>query len=126
MDSRLDPPPGADLDPLPGGDLDLVPRGDLDPQPGADLDPLPGGDLVATGIADLARGVESIPALLVSIGADRLRRAGLAVPDPVFPSPERRLYDRLASGDSDSAHARYNALIRRLVSCERALECASR
>jgi hypothetical protein len=89
------------------------------------LDPLPGGDLVGTGIDDLARGVESIPALLVSIGAERLRHAGLAVPAPVFPSPERRLYDRLASEDSDSAHSRYNALIRRLVSCERALECAA-
>ena len=90
------------------------------------LDPLPGGDLVETGIDDLACGVESIPSLLVSIGAERLRHAGLAVPEPVFPSPERRLYDRLAGEDSDSAHSRYNALIRRLVSCERALECASR
>jgi hypothetical protein len=98
----------------------------LDPPPGADLDSLPGGDLVKAGLADLARGIESIPALLVSIGAERLRRAGLAVPDPAFPAPERRLYDRLASDDSDSAHSRYNALIRRLVSCERALECASR
>ena len=94
----------------------------MDPQ----LDPLPGGDLVGTGIDDLARGVESIPALLVSIGAERLCQAGLAVPGSVYPSPERRLYDRLASEDSDSAHSRYNALIRRLVSCERALECASR
>jgi hypothetical protein len=90
------------------------------------LDGLPGSDLVGTGIDDLARGVESIPALLVSIGAERLRHAGLAVPEPAFPSPERRLYDLLASEDSDSAHSRYNALIRRLVSCERALECASR
>ena len=88
------------------------------------LDPLPGGDLVAAGIDDLARGIESIPALLVSIGAERLRHAGVAVPEPAFPTPERRLYDRLASEDSDSAHSRYNALIRRLVSCERALECA--
>lgn len=90
------------------------------------LDPLPGGDFVQAGIADLARGVESIPALLVSIGAERLRHAGLVVPGPVFPSPERRLYDRLAGEDSDSAHSRYNALIRRLVSCERALEGAMR
>jgi hypothetical protein len=89
------------------------------------LDALPGGDLVAAGIDDLARGVESIPAL-VSIGADRLRHAGLAVPEPAFPTPERRLYDRLAGDDPDSAHSRYNALIRRLVSCERALECAAR
>ncbi len=87
---------------------------------------LPGGDLVAAGIDDLARGAETAAALLVSIGAERLRRIGLAVPAPVFESPERRLYDRLASEDSDSAHSRYNALIRRLVSCERALECAKR
>jgi hypothetical protein len=91
----------------------------------ARLEPLPGGDLVGTGIDDLECGVESIPALLVAIGADRLRRAGLAVPDRTIASPERQLYDRLASDDPDSAHARYNALIRRLVSCERALECAN-
>jgi hypothetical protein len=90
------------------------------------LDALPGGDLVQAGIDDLARGVESIPALLVSIGADRLGRAGLAVPAPVLASPERRLYDLLAKDDPDAAHSRYNALIRRLVSCERALECAGR
>lgn len=88
------------------------------------LEALPGGDLVQAGIDDLARGVESIPALLVSIGADRLSRAGLEVPEPVVASPERRLYDRLAADDPDGAHSRYNALIRRLVSCERALECA--
>jgi len=92
----------------------------------ARLEPLPGGDLIQAGIDDLARGVESIPALLVSIGADRLRRAGLTVPAPELASPERRLYDRLASDDPDAAHSRYNALIRRLVSCERALECAGR
>jgi len=93
---------------------------------GSNLDALPGGDLVGAGIDDLARGVESIPALLVSIGADRLRHAGLQVPERQIPSPERRLYERLASDGSDSAHSRYNALIRRLVSCERALECANR
>jgi hypothetical protein len=93
---------------------------------GANLDALPGGDLVGAGIADLARGVESIPALLVAIGADRLRHAGLQVPERSIPSPERRLYERLASDGPDGAHSRYNALIRRLVSCERALECANR
>jgi hypothetical protein len=90
------------------------------------LEALPGGDFVQAGLDDLAGGVESIPALLVSIGAERLRRAGLLVPEQVLDSPERRLYDRLASDDPDSAHSRYNALIRRLVSCERALECATR
>jgi hypothetical protein len=88
-----------------------------------DLTALPGGDLVQEGLADLDRGVESVPALLVSIGAPRLRRIGLPVPDTTFPSPERRLYDKLAETDPDSAHSRYNALVRRLVSFENTAEC---
>ena len=85
-------------------------------------DALPGADLVREGLADLARGVESVSALLVLIGAPRLRRLGLDVPDaPDF--PEHRLYAKLAEEDSDAAHSRYNALIRRLVSFERAAEC---
>ncbi len=91
--------------------------------PDMDLTALPGGDLVQEGLADLARGLESIPALLVSIGAPRLRRIGLPVPETTFPSPERRLYDRLAETDPDSAHSRYNALVRRLVSFENTAEC---
>jgi hypothetical protein len=87
------------------------------------LEALPGGDLVREGIADLARGIESIPALLVSIGAYRLRRIGLPVPDAVVSEPELRLYEKLAESDSDSAHSRYNALVRRLVSFENAAEC---
>jgi len=87
---------------------------------------LPGGDLVEEGIADLRRGVLSIPALLVLVGAPRLRRLGFEVPSSPESDPERRLYDALASEDPDSAHSRYNALIRRLVSFERAAECAGR
>jgi hypothetical protein len=87
---------------------------------------LPGGDLVAQGIRDLERGVESIPALLVAIGAPRLARLGLPVPSGRIASPERRLYDVLAARDPDSAHSRYNALVRRLVSFERAAACADR
>lgn len=90
---------------------------------GMSLEALPGGDLIQQGLDDLARGVESIPALLVSIGAPRLRRAGLPLPETLLPNPEHRLYEALASTDSDSAHSRYNALIRRLVSFERAAEC---
>lgn len=86
-------------------------------------DALPGEDLVASGIEDLVRGVESIPALLVSIGAPRLRRLGYTVPTPI-PSPELRLFELLRQSDPDAAHARYNALVRRLVSFERAAECA--
>jgi hypothetical protein len=90
------------------------------------IDPtLPGADLVAKGIEDLSHGIESAEALLVSIGAPRLRgRAGIAVPTAIA-DPETRLYELLAASDSDSAHSRYNALIRRLVSFERAAECAN-
>ncbi|MDQ7843037.1 MAG: hypothetical protein QN141_05950 [Armatimonadota bacterium] len=86
-------------------------------------DRLPGADLIAQGVADLAQGRETIPALLVSIGAPRLRRIGVPVPRAI-PSPEHRLYLRLARENPDAAHGRYNALIRRLVSFERAAECA--
>ena len=85
-------------------------------------DALPGAELIRDGLRDLASGIESIPALLVLIGAPRLRRLGFDVPDtPDY--PEDRLYALLASEDSDSAHSRYNALIRSLVSFERSAEC---
>jgi hypothetical protein len=88
------------------------------------VDALPGQELIETGLADLAEGRESIPALVVAIGAPRLRSLGIAV--PLTPTePEHRLYSILAREDSDAAHGRYNALIRRLVSYERAAECAS-
>ena len=86
---------------------------------------IPGEDLIETGIADLSRNNASIEALLVSIGAPRLRRISIEVPRPIA-SPERKLYELLAESDPDSAHARYNALIRRLVSFERAAECGLR
>jgi hypothetical protein len=87
-------------------------------------DALPGADLIERGLADLERGTDSVEALLVSIGASRLRALGFAIERPLR-DPERRLYDRLAVEDSDSAHSRYNALIRRLVSFERAAECVN-
>jgi len=85
---------------------------------------MPGVDLIDRGIADLGRGVESPEALLVSIGVPRLEPLGLEIPAPIA-SAEHRLYELLASDDADSAHSRYNALLRRLVSFERAAECAS-
>lgn len=84
---------------------------------------LPGGDLVTTGLADLQAGRETAAGLLVAVGAPRLRHLGIDV--PTIETPEHRLYDLLARDEPDSAHSRYNALIRRLVSFERALECAS-
>ena len=86
------------------------------------VDGLPGGDLIERGLDDHARGICSVEALLVSIGAPRLRRLGFDVLNPI-PSAELRLYELLQAEDSDSAHSRYNALIRRLVSFERAAEC---
>jgi hypothetical protein len=85
---------------------------------------MPGGDRVRKGIEDLGRGAVSVEALLVSIGAARIDRAGVPVPAPL-PDPEHRLYLHLAQVHGDDAHSRYNALIRKLVSFERALECAN-
>jgi hypothetical protein len=85
---------------------------------------LPGADLIESGLADLAAGHETVAALLVAIGAPRLTLLGVRV--PASPDdPEHRLYALLARDDPDAAHSRYNALIRRLVSFERALACAS-
>ena len=85
---------------------------------------LPGGDLVEQGLRDLADGRETVASLLVSIGAPRLRRILDGLPAPPFPGAEHRLYALLAREDPDSAHSRYNAFLRRLVSFERAAECA--
>ena len=87
-------------------------------------DALPGADLIREGLRDLASGVESIPALLVLVGAPRLRDLGYDVPD-TDDFPEDRLYAQLAAIHGDDAHSQYNALIRRLVSFERAAECVS-
>jgi hypothetical protein len=59
----------------------------------------PGEDLIRQGIQDLEVGRESIEALLVSIGAPRLRSVGLTIPADTFPTPEHRLYRKLASQD---------------------------
>lgn len=91
-----------------------------------DLRALPGGDLVGQGLRDLATGDLTADALLVLVGAPRLRMLGLTVPDLPVADPEDRLYELLARSDEDSAHSRYNALVRRLVSFERALACVRR
>ena len=83
----------------------------------------PGEEIVSAGLSDLRSGKETDAALLVSIGAPRLRRLGVAVPPPLE-HPEHRLYARLLRADGDAAHSRYNALLNRLVSYERALSCA--
>jgi hypothetical protein len=80
---------------------------------------LPGEDLVTKGVRDLERGTASAEALLVSIGAPRLQALGVSLQDPLD-DPERRLYELLRAEHGDAAHSRYNALVRRLVSFERA------
>jgi hypothetical protein len=99
-------------------------------EPADAFEGLPGAEWIREGLRDQAAGRETVPALLVAIGAPRLRLAGVAVPASPYDrpepdvSPEHHLYLRLAGEDQDSAHSRYNALVRRLVSFERALACA--
>ncbi len=92
-------------------------------RPDVTHDRLPGAELVTDGLTDLAVGKESVVALLVSIGAPKLRRCGIHVP-AAFDEPHLRLYRLLQREYGDAAHSRYNALVRRLVSFEHALECA--
>ena len=82
--------------------------------------------MIQEGINDLSMGRETIPALLAAIGAPKLRSIGITLPDFDIRYPEHRLYDLLATDGSDSAHSRYNALIRRLVSFERAALCVKK
>jgi hypothetical protein len=84
---------------------------------------LPGTELIAAGLADLGNRVETDESLLVSMAASRLRALGFDVPAP-FADAELRLYGRLAARHGAAAHSRYNALVRRLVSFQRAAACA--
>lgn len=84
---------------------------------------LPGAELIDKGIVDLEAGRETVESLLVSIGARRLREAGVPIPPETFTSPEHRLYEMLRIENPYTAHSKYNAFIRRLVSFERAAEC---
>jgi len=44
------------------------------------IDSLPANELIAAGIRDLQADKQTIPALLVAVGAPRLRSLGVAVP----------------------------------------------
>lgn len=84
---------------------------------------LPGYELVQAGIADLAAGRETEPALVTAMAAPRLRSLGIEIPDGGGPSPSHRLYELLAQ--APGAHSRYNALVARIVSYARAAEHAA-
>jgi hypothetical protein len=87
---------------------------------------LPASELIATGIKDLEHRRETIAALLVAIGAPKLQSLGLKIPSELPTNPEHRLYDLLSAVEPDSAHSKYNALIRKLVSFERAVPCVKK
>ena len=84
---------------------------------------LPGEALVRQGLADFASGRCTVPACLVGMAQTRLRRSGLlpAAATRSFPDAELRLYRLLREAKGD-AYARYNALVRELVSFEQALD----
>jgi hypothetical protein len=85
-----------------------------------------------TSLADLLAGVEDSPAaLLVQIARPRLTAAGLQVPRAVREETgaadpprdaELHLYGALAADGEPDPYGRYNAMMRRLTSCEAALE----
>jgi hypothetical protein len=84
---------------------------------------LPGAEIVEVGLEDLAQERETVESLLVSMAAARLRDLGFSVAAPIA-DPEIRLYRLLSAQLGDAAHARYNSLVRRLVSFQRAAACA--
>jgi hypothetical protein len=90
----------------------------------SDFDALPGGTLICDGLTDLRNGTPSVRQLLLFIGAPRQRRLGFDIP-PYEGDPEHELYDLLADSNEHSAHSRYKALIRTLMSFGRAAECVN-
>lgn len=85
---------------------------------------VPGWELVSAGLADAAAGRTTPAACAVWIALPRLRRAGLVGDDLLarrIEEPEQELY-RLLCAEGGNAYGRYNALLRRLVRFEHALD----
>jgi hypothetical protein len=59
---------------------------------------LPGGSLIDTGLQDLRDGRKTIVALLVAVGAPRLRRLGFELPDLKDKAVYQRKDVRLSGG----------------------------
>ncbi len=85
---------------------------------------LPGADLIRSGMRDIVEKRETIASEVVKIGSPRLRECGLTInvskEDALV--ADRRLYSLLGDLHGLDAHARFNSLIRELVSFERSLE----
>lgn len=91
-----------------------------EPAERARIEDLPGWELVDAGLSDLAGHRETIAGELVRSASQRLRALGLHVPADALRAP-RSLYDIVdAEVGARRAHARYNALRRRLASFLRA------
>ncbi len=88
------------------------------------LDGLPGEELIREGLSDGAKGVESVASLLVEIAEPRLTACGIHQPKRATAAvdAEIRLHHLLVATSGRDAYGQYNALLRRLVSFERALE----
>jgi hypothetical protein len=84
---------------------------------------LPGAELVEQGMSDIREGRVTVFACLVWIGWPALKRGGIVTED-TNATPQRdaelTMY-RLLKGEGGDAFGRYNALLKRLVSFERAL-----
>jgi hypothetical protein len=87
------------------------------------LQNLPGEEFIRAGLADYLQQRVTISSCLVAIARPALRRAAM-LPSEELPAfnhdVELTLY-RLLRADGGDAYARYNALLRRLVSFEQAL-----
>ena len=85
-----------------------------------------GADLIQQGIEDLAAGTESIPAMMVALGAHRIKeRLPELGTDNLPHRPERILYRMLRDEYPREAYSRYNAYLRRRSRFCRALESRS-
>ena len=91
--------------------------------PPLSIDHLPGAELIAQGLEHARDGQVTTLACLVSIAFPRLHRAGLVAPGQFEPvvEPELVLY-RLLRQEGGDAFSRYQALLRRLIRFEHALD----
>jgi hypothetical protein len=98
------------------------------PRPAQDrgYEALPGWELVGPGLADLAAGRHTVPGSLVALASERLLALEIAVPIRGGAESPETLYDLVVAEVGERrAHARYNALRRRLASFISALATVS-